>query len=116
MNIAGRYDLICDQGSTLQRTFLYLDGNQNPIDNTGWLVRMQVRPKFRVDLVYLDLSTVTGEIVLGGADGRIEVTADAGLMENIKQGNHVYDLEVVTATQVFKIVRGNFIVRPEVTR
>jgi hypothetical protein len=116
VNLAGRYDIICDQGSTLERTFIYLDADKNPINNTGWTARMQVRPTFRSDLVYLDLSSADGDITLDGVNGKIQLEADAGSMENIKAGNHVYDLEITTPTEVFKIVRGNFIVRPEVTQ
>lgn len=116
MNLAGRYDIICDQGSTLERTFVFRDANKNPINNTGWAARMQVRPTFKSDAIYLDLSSTAGDIVLGGVNGEIAISADAGTMENIKAGNHVYDIELVTPTQVFKPVRGNFTVRPEVTR
>lgn len=116
MFLAARYDIMCDQGSTLERTFIFRDSAQNPIDNTGWAARMQVRPAFKSDLVYLDLSSQDGDMILGGVNGEVLFTADAGTMQNIKAGNHVYDLELITPTSVFKLIRGNFRVRPEVTK
>lgn len=116
MFIAARYDIMCDQGSTLERTFVFRDANKNPINNTGWSARMQVRPAFRSDQVYLNLSSEDGDMVLSGSNGEVLFTADAGTMQNIKAGNHVYDLELITPTTVFKLIRGNFRVRPEVTK
>jgi hypothetical protein len=116
VNLAGRYDIICDQGSTLERTFVYRDASKNPINNSGWSARMQVRASFKSDAAVLDLSTDNGGIVLGGANGEIYVVASASAMAQLKAGNMVYDIELITPTTVMKPVRGNFTVRPEVTQ
>lgn len=122
MSIAGSYRIVCDQGKTFTRTLTYgstTGGVFTPFDNSGMAARMQVRRTYDTALPALDLSTTTGEIVLGGANGNITVTVDAVTMEDLR-GEYVYDLELVdtvpTPDVVYGIVRGTFTVRPEVTR
>jgi len=122
MSIAGSYRIVCDQGKTFTRTLTYgstTGGVFTPFDNSGMAARMQVRRTYDTVLPALDLSTTTGEIVLGGTNGNITVTVDAVTMEDLR-GEYVYDLELVdtvaTPDVVYGIVRGTFTVRPEVTR
>lgn len=122
MSIAGSYRIVCDQGKTFTRTLTYgstTAGVFTPFDNSGMAARMQVRRTYDTVLPALDLSTTTGEIVLGGANGNITVTVDAVTMEDLR-GEYVYDLELVDTVAapdiVYGIVRGTFTVRPEVTR
>jgi hypothetical protein len=80
---------------------------------------MQVRKTIPSSTVVLDLSTQTGEITLGGVDGSIEIEVSAEVMEDL-QGTYRYDLELVDPAGVYDVVygvvRGDFKVRPEVTR
>jgi hypothetical protein len=119
---AGTYNIVCDQGKTLVRTMIYgtkTGGVFTPFDNTNMDARMQVRRTIPSGTVVLDLSTTTGEIVLGGVSGDITVTVDADVMEDLA-GTYRYDLELVDSSGptdiVYGIVRGDFKVRPEVTR
>lgn len=122
MSPAGTYNIVCDQGKTLTRRLRYgtkQGGVFTPLDNTGFEARMQVRKTIPSATVVLDLSTATGEITLGGADGAIEVEVSAQAMEDLS-GTYRYDLELVDISGVddivFGVVRGDFKVRPEVTR
>jgi len=122
MSPAGTYNIVCDQGKTLVRMLRYgvkQGGVFTPTDNTGFEARMQVRKTIPSATVVLDLSTTSGEIVLGGADGAITVTVDAVTMEGLV-GTFRYDLELVDTSGatdvVFGVVRGEFKVRAEVTR
>jgi hypothetical protein len=119
---AGTYNIICDQGKTLKRRMVYgtkQAGVFTPTDNTGFEARMQVRKTIPSSTVVLDLSTQTGEITLGGVDGSIEIEVSAEVMEDL-QGTYRYDLELVDTSGVddivYGVVRGDFKVRPEVTR
>ena len=122
MSPAGTYNIVCDQGKTLTRRLRYgtkQGGVFTPLDNTGFEARMQVRKTIPSATVVLDLSTATGEITLGGADGAIEVEVSAQAMEDLS-GTYRYDLELVDISGVddivYGVVRGDFKVRPEVTR
>lgn len=118
MSPAGTYNIVADQGKTLVRRLRYgtkQGGVFTPLDNSGFSARMQVRKTIPSATVVLNLTTATGEIVLGGADGAIEVTVSAAVMEGL-QGTYRYDLELVDGSIVYGVVRGDLKVRPEVTR
>jgi hypothetical protein len=117
-SIAGTYNITADQGKTLSRTLTYgtrTAGVFTPFDNSGMSARMQVRRSIPAAVVELNLTTAGGEIVLGGANGQIVFSVDAVTMEDLS-GVYVYDLELVSGSIVYGVVRGSFHVRPEVTR
>lgn len=55
--LAGRYDIIADQGSTLQRDLKYFDGAGDPVDLTGYTAAMQVRENYGSTATVLSLSS-----------------------------------------------------------
>jgi hypothetical protein len=115
---AGTYNVVCDQGKTLQRRLVYgqkIAGVFVPLDNSTYTARMQVRKTIPSTTVVLSLTSQAGQIVLGGANGAIEFTVPATSMEALN-GTYRYDLELVLGTLVLGVVRGELRVRPEVTR
>jgi hypothetical protein len=77
---------------------------------------MQVRSDYQSSTVVLSLTTENGGITLGGAAGTITITASATAMAAIASGTYVYDLEMVLASVVTRLVQGSFAVNVEVTR
>jgi hypothetical protein len=116
--LAGRYDIIADQGSTLNRALIYVDSANVPVDLTGYDAAMQVRENYGSTALVLSLSTdgTAPEITLGGTAGTIDVSVPASVMATIPAGVYVYDLELDDDGTIVKPVRGQFEVRPEVTR
>jgi len=114
--VAGTYNIVCDQGSTFRRDLIYSGSDGVPIDNTGMSARMQVRPKEGSGTVLLSLTTENGGLILGGADGSIQIVVSAVQMALVPAGKHRYDLELVNSGEVMKPVRGAFFVRAEVTK
>jgi len=116
--LAGRYDIIADQGSTLNRALIYVDSANVPVDLTGYDAAMQVRENYGSTALVLSLSTdgTAPEITLGGTAGTIDVSVPASVMAAIPAGVYVYDLELDDDGTIVKPVRGQFEVRPEVTR
>jgi len=119
MSPAGTYNIVCDQGKTLLRRLVYgstTGGVFTPFDNSGFEARMQVRKTIPAATVVLNLSSLTGEIMLGGVDGTIQIEVDAADMEDLN-GTYAYDLELFDGSDfVIGVVRGSLKVRPEVTR
>jgi hypothetical protein len=114
--IAGRYDIIADQGSTLSRSLLYVDAAGSAIDLSTAVAELQVREVYGGDLLFGVSSAGSAPgIVLGGTAGTIVVTVAASVMEDVPAGVYVYDLELTDNGVVSKPVRGQFEVRPEVT-
>lgn len=135
--VAGRYNITCQQGSTfdLQMTLQYtnpdypancVDVNVCPEfllwDLTGYTARMQVRK-------YIDsatpIATLTTEnlssfrITLGNpnpTDGTISLFMRAEDTRAITTSG-LYDIEIISPTnEVDRILQGEFILSPEVTR
>lgn len=113
--------LAIDQGATYRKTFLYTTSltTLTPIDLTGYTARMQMRssPTAAVTSLSLtQLSSLNGQLILGGALGTIQVyitdVATAAL-----SGGGVYDLEIISPSgDVTRLVQGTYAVSPNVTR
>lgn len=78
---------------------------------------MKVRPSNSSNAI-LSLTTENGGITLGLTNGQIKLYVSDEVMATIPEGKYLYDLEMVGSDPdyVYKLVRGNFVVRPEVTR
>jgi hypothetical protein len=79
---------------------------------------MQVRDTVESSTVVLELTTQNGRISLGGVLGTVTLNVAAATMQNVVADKYVYDLELIAPTTgvVNRLVQGNFVVRPEVTR
>lgn len=116
---AGLFNIVADQGSTLSRTILWRDPAKKPIRMAGYAARMKVRTTSNSPVVVLELTTANGHITLGENDGKIHLRISDEVMSTIQEGIYKYDLEMIaptSSTYVYKILQGNFVVRPEVTR
>jgi hypothetical protein len=115
---AGLYNIVADQGSTLSRTIVWKDPAKKPIRMAGYTARMKVRASSTSDPI-LSLTTENGRITLGENNGQIQLYISDEVMATIPEGKYLYDLEMVAPSSdlyVYKLLRGNFVVRPEVTR
>lgn len=113
--LSGVYNIRCDQGSTLERVITVTQSDGTPVDLSGYSARMQVRRRLGSEDTLLDLTTEGGEIVLGGEDGTIAISISATQTAEVPRSG-VYDLELVNGPTVTKILRGQFILQPEVTQ
>lgn len=114
--MAGIHNFVCDQGATFQRELTPTGSTGAPMDNTGCLARMQVRATAASASTVLSISSTSGEITLGGANGKITISVLASTTAGIPAGCYVYDLELVNGATVYRILQGDFEVNAEVTR
>lgn len=115
---AGLYNIVADQGSTLSRTIVWKDPAKKPILMAGYTARMKVRASSTSSTI-LSLTTENGGISLGLTNGQIQLYVSDEVMATIPEGKYLYDLEMVGPSSdlyVYKLLQGNFVVRPEVTR
>lgn len=120
--MAGTVNFRGRQGSRFRRTITVASAG-DPIDLTGYGVRMQVREE--IDSTEPLLSLALGEGIELAADPTTGIfTIDVGATDMADldvssfQGYH-FDLELVPAAdddQAFALLGGRFIVEPEVTR
>lgn len=115
--LAGRYNIICDQGSTFQRVIEIQDTDGTVYPLTGYTARMQIRREIDASATLLELSTSNSRIVIYPSLGTIELKLSASETSAMARGGY-YDLEIVkTSTgEVQKVLRGEFRLEKEVTR
>lgn len=119
--LAGRYKITCEQGATFRRNFTIYQpslpgASALPVNLTGYSARMQVRPEVESDTVLVELTTENGRITLGGVNGTLLMQIEAAITSMIASDG-VYDLEIYNSDdEVYRVIKGKFIVDPEVTR
>lgn len=115
MQAPATLNLNCYQGANFDYSLTWTL-NGTAVNLTGYSARMQVRTTYDALTSVLSLTAGTG-ITLGGTAGSILLEADAAQTAAIDDGQYVYDLELVTAGgYVTRLLEGNFVVDPEVTR
>lgn len=114
MQAPGYLDLICYQGANFDFTLTWkTDGTA--VNLTNYSARMQVRETYQSSTAVLSFTNGTG-ITLGGTAGTILIAASATATAGVAAGDYVYDLEMVNAGTVTRLIQGKFKVDPEVTR
>jgi hypothetical protein len=111
----GKYNFVCPQGATFSKQLTWKI-EENPVDLTTYTARMQVREKHTSTAKILDLTTENGGISLGGDQGTIQIEVASSTTEDIVPKCYVYDLELVAGGTVTRLLEGQFMVTPEVTR
>ena len=114
---AGTHDITIEQGATFTLSLVWKDPTDVPYDLTGYTARMQVRKAFGTADPMLSLTSTDGDIVLGGVDGTIVVTASATATAAMDGNQGVYDLELVApGGAVTRLLQGVVEISLEVTR
>lgn len=113
----GKLDLVCPQGSTFSRTLTYKI-DDTPVNLVGYNARLQVREYHSAPDYVIGIDSFSGSanIYTGGSAGTINININPITTASIIPGKYVYDLEIYTTTNVYRLVEGNFVVTPEVTR
>lgn len=115
--LAGRYNIVCDQGSTFQRV-IEIKGLDNTVLNlSGYTARMQVRREIDATATLIELTTENGRITIYPSLGTIELNLTSTETGALARGGY-YDLEIIDTSSgdVQKVLRGEFRLEKEVTR
>jgi hypothetical protein len=113
-------DIVIFQGATFDQTLFYETGEPStPVNLTTppYTAKMQIRSKPESKAIILELSTSNGRIFLNDTTGSIrlfissENTASLSVCDKA-----VYDLELYNGSVTTRILQGNVIISPEVTR
>ena len=113
-------DICIFQGATFDQTLFYETGEPStPVNLAGYTAKMQIRSKPESKAVILELSTSNGRITLnyGSNNGAIRLfilATDTALLSVCDKA--VYDLELYNGAVTTRILQGNVIISPEVTR
>jgi hypothetical protein len=113
-------DICIFQGATFDQTLFYETGEPStPVNLAGYTAKMQIRSKPESKAVILELSTTNGRITLnyGSNNGAIRLfilATDTATLSVCDKA--VYDLELYNGAVTTRILQGNVIISPEVTR
>ena len=112
----GKYNMICPQGATFYKTLTWKIGDV-AVNLTGYTARMKAKDKHNSTCTpVIDITTSNGGITLGGSLGTIDLLVSASDTASIYAKDYVYDLELDSGSQVYRVIEGKFIVTPEVTK
>ena len=116
--MAVAYDTTINQGADWYINFVYQDTDTStPINITGYTAALQLRSLPSDITAVLSLSSPSNGITITGAQGLVAVHATAVQTGAIVAGYYYYDLEITsTASVVTRLVQGQILVSPQVTR
>jgi len=111
-------DICIFQGATFNQTLFYETGEPSaPVNLAGYTAKMHIRSKPESKALILELSTTNGRIVLNETTGSIRLFISASDTASLSICDKaVYDLELTTGAITTRILQGNVIISPEVTR
>ena len=95
--VAGRYDIVIQQGETFSRVFTYQNSAGTAINLTGYTARMHIRDRAESSSLVLELTNGNSRIALGGVAGTVTLTIAATDTVNLpSEFQGVYDLELIS--------------------
>tara|TARA_R100000388_G_scaffold67712_1_gene48945 strand:- start:334 stop:702 length:369 start_codon:yes stop_codon:yes gene_type:complete len=110
--------LTIQQGATFSLSVNYKSSSGSTVDlSSGYTARMQGRTTHDASSTVFSLTNGSG-ITLGSSDPNIVITIAATATDDYTApSTGVYDLELVdSASNVYRILEGNYEITPEVTR
>jgi hypothetical protein len=114
---AAAYDFVIEQGSTLDKAFVWKDSTGTVINLSGYTARMQIRQTVSSTTVLLELTTLNNRIIITPSEGKIRLLVAAADTGAITWQRGKYDLELVSSTgTVTRLLYGDVEVSREVTR
>lgn len=135
------YDINAQQHSTFNFHVEYYAEDRDPVDLTGYTMRMHVRPNYDSSKLYLAVTNsgvtsggVTGEFgstggvagvggiyvnsgeTGGSMTGGIRIVVDPASMGYVRAGSWKYSIDYTVGNTVEELMQGQFIVAPKTTR
>lgn len=113
--IAGIYNVEMEQGSTFERILRVLDGVSAEYDFTGYTFRMKIRT-LAGKVVWDSTAVDSGGTLTLQNGNEIYWRLEAATTAEFKFEEAKYDLEMVSSSDVYKLVRGKIQLIKESTR
>jgi hypothetical protein len=110
-----KIDLTIYQGATFRKSLVWKSDGV-VVDLTGYTARMQIRESIDATDSLLDLTTENDRIVITEVEGKVELVISAADTAALSFVSGVYDLELVSGTEVTRLCGGKVKLSREVTR
>lgn len=108
--MANKVNIVIDQGTTFNTTYLIHNSADEPIDFSGFTANSQIRKSYSSSNAYA--------FTVGlNSNGEVSLSMSANTTGSIPAGRYVYDVEVESVSGVrSRVVEGIVTVTPQVTR
>lgn len=110
---AGYTNLYIEVGATFTTTMVLTDSTGLPLDLTGFTGVCKIRRSYYSDF---DVYSLTVTVSTPETTGQIIISATATETALMKPNRYVYDVELIQASTVTRVVEGIAEVRPNATR
>lgn len=108
--MANKVNIVMDQGTTFNTTYIIHDNLDEPINFTSYSANSQMRKS------YSSSNSFVFSVSLS-SNGGVSLSMNAATTSNITAGRYVYDVEVEDVSGIrSRIVEGIVTVTPQVTR
>lgn len=114
MSTAQTYNLSGDQGSTFVFGCQWIQDDVG-VDLTNWSGKMQVRQNYNCTGVAAEASTENNLMSLSSS-GTIVINLLPNQTSGLNSRNYVYDIDLSSGNFIRTLLKGNFLVFPEVTK
>lgn len=111
------YDILADQGATLNRALFLKNSAKRPVNIEGYIGRMHIRDYVDSSIIIKTLtSDDEGGLTIDGIIGRVDVLLKPADTASLAAKDYVYDIELESPEgEVTKIASGKLTVRAEIT-
>ena len=110
------YDILVDQGATLNRALFIKTAAKSAINLTNYTGRMHIRDYKNSSTIIETLTTQNQQVTIAALLGRVDILLSPAETAALEAKKYVYDLELESPEgEVTKIISGTLTVRAEIT-
>jgi hypothetical protein len=92
---AGKYDFSIEQGSSFTLSFIYKDGDNNPVDLTGWCARLIWKTNTgTIETFSTETINASYRFDIDEPNGKLVLQFPASVTNNFNFNSAKYDLEL----------------------
>ena len=110
------YDIVADQGATLNRVFFLKTSTKTPIVLTGYTGRMHIRASASSSEIVETITSQNGQLTINPLLGRVDILLTPAETAALEPKVYAYDIELESPEgDVTKFIAGKLTVRSETT-
>tara|TARA_R110001599_G_scaffold89005_1_gene236073 strand:- start:399 stop:749 length:351 start_codon:yes stop_codon:yes gene_type:complete len=114
---AGYHHFVIEQGATFSQVLTLKDSSGSLINLTGYAsAEMDLRKNPESSAAVVTLTTGNSGITLGGTAGTVTLTISAADTADLTAGDGVYDLELVSGSNIYRVLEGTYSIRRNISR
>jgi hypothetical protein len=99
---AGKYDFVIEQGTSFKLSFIYKDGDGNPVNLSGWCARLTWKTSSSSTQIFVSTNTDSSySFYLDEVDGKGTILFPASTTNSFSFASARYDLELQSPDDLY---------------